>query len=301
MTASDCQRSSAPARQPRRLADAASSSGRNAEPAAMVAMSSDQQSAGVIVQYDVPGQIQQRIVTLRPGETVTFGHEPGDAGRTLTLEQTGVPRRAGVITAAMDHWLLTNLSHDRTLLVDNPEGAGEHVKVTPRRIDAPIPFEIARLLVPAGGGSVKLVVFAAQHRFLDPDSRTSAGGTTTSPAFALDETAKYFLVLVALCEPRLRDSVSMGLPTDEEIVARLRHLPGCGELTRSAINFHLEYLTHTKLCLRHPAGDKPRSRRADLATFALRFDLVHFDHLRLLAGAGSSRVAGDRRVSSRTS
>ena len=226
---------------------------------------------------------RQRIVTLQPGESVTFGRQPGDDGHTLTLEQAGAPRRAGIITAVSDHWLLSNLSRDRTLLVDNPEGAGEHVKVAPRRIDAPIPFELARLLVPTEGGSVKLVVFAPQHRFLDVDSQTFAGGPTTSPAFALDETAKYFLVLIALCEPRLRDSASMALPTDEEIVARLRHLPGCGELTRSAVNFHLEYLTYTKLRLRGPADEKPSSRRADLVAFALRFDLVRFDHLRLLA------------------
>jgi hypothetical protein len=193
-------------------------------------------------------------------------------------------RRAGTITAVGDHWLLTNLTRDRTLLVENPEGAGEHVKVAPGRLDAPIPFELARLLVPVEGGPVKLVVFAPQHRFVDPDSPTPAGGPTTSHAFTLDETAKYFLVLIALCEPRLRDSASQALPTDEEIAARLQHLPGCGELSRSAVNFHLEYLADTKFRLRSSSADKPTSRRADLVSLALRFDLVRYDHLQLLDG-----------------
>jgi hypothetical protein len=49
----------------------------------------------------------------------------------------------------------------------------------------------------------EVIVFAPQHRFVDRQLAPFDGETTTSP-FALDETAKYFLVLVALCEPRLR-------------------------------------------------------------------------------------------------
>jgi hypothetical protein len=245
-------------------------------------VSAGEPAGSVVVHYDVPGQVDQRIVTLQPGEVLTFGRQPGDGRLALKLEQDGAPRRAGTITAVSDHWLLTNLSRDRTLLVENPEGAGEHVKVAPGRVDAPIPFELSRVLVPADRGSVKLVVFAPQHRFIDPTSVASTGSPTTGPAFALDETAKYFLVLVALCEPRLRDSASMALPTDDEIVARLQPLPECGELSRSAVNFHIEYLARTKLRLRSSSAEQPTSRRADLAACALRFDLVRHEHLRLL-------------------
>ena len=67
-------------------------------------------------------------------------------------------------------------------------------------------------------------------------------GETATALFSLDETAKYFLVLTALCEPRLRDGSSAALPTDPQILDRLRRLPSCRHLTRSAVNFHLDYL-----------------------------------------------------------
>ena len=93
----------------------------------------------------------------------------------------------------------------------------------------------------AGGGSARsLVIFAPQHRFADPGGLPALDGETTTAPFSLDETAKYFLVLTALCEPRLRDGSSAALPTDPEIMDRLRPLPAGQDLTRSAVNFHID-------------------------------------------------------------
>jgi hypothetical protein len=157
--------------------------------------------------------------------------------------------------------------------------------VAPRRLAAPIPFELARVVLPVDRDQAEFVVFAPQHRFADGAALPALDGQTTVAAFSLDETAKYFLVLVALCEPRLRDDPVAALPTDTEIVERLQPLPGCHDLTRSAVNFHIDYLARIKLRLREPgADDRPRleGRRAALVAFALRFDLVTDEHLALL-------------------
>jgi hypothetical protein len=241
----------------------------------------------VIVQYPDPDRRDQEIVRLAPGEDATFGRGgPGHPVR-LRIDHPGVGRLAGRITAAQDHWLLSNLSIDRTYLVENPEGAGEHVKVAPRRLDAPIPFELARVALPVDPAPLAFVVFAPPPRLADHSAPSTPDGATTA-LFSLDETAKYFLVLIALCEPRLRDGSSVALPTDPQILDRLRLLPSCRHLTRSAVNFHLDYLARSKLRLRQPgAAEHPRvaGRRAALASFALRFDLVREEHLDLLPSA----------------
>jgi hypothetical protein len=255
----------------------------------------------VIVQYPVPDRRDQEIVRLAPGEDATFGRGgPGHPVR-LRIDHPRVGRLAGRITAAQDHWLLSNLSVDRTYLVENPEGAGEHVKVAPRRLDAPIPFELARVVLPVDTAPLEFVVFAPPPRLADHSASSTPDGATTTALFSLDETAKYFLILTALCEPRLRDGSSAALPTDPQILDRLRLLPSCRHLTRSAVNFHLDYLARSKLRLRQPgAAERPRlaGRRAALASFALRFDLVRDEHLDLLPPAGSQRgealAAGQR-------
>jgi hypothetical protein len=105
-------------------------------------------------------------------------------------------------------------------------------------------------------------------------------------------TAKYFLVLVALCEPRLRDQPNHDVPTASQVAERLRPLPGCADLTRSAVNFHIDYLARTKLRFR-PDADEPGGRmegkRAALAALALRLDLVREEHLALLPSRWNQR------------
>lgn len=239
----------------------------------------------VIVHCPAPGGQEQEIVPLAPGEDATFGRGgPGHQVR-LVIDHPGVGRLAGRITAAEDYWLLSNHSLDRTYLVENPEGAGEHVKVAPRRLGASIPFELARVLLLVEPAPLEFVVFAPPPRLADQGALPPPDTETGAAPFPLDETAKYFLVLTALCEPRLRDGSSAALPTDPQILDRLRLLPSCRQLTRSAVNFHLDYLARVKLRLGEPAAaERPRLewRRAALVSFALRFDLVREEHLALL-------------------
>ncbi|MFB6892888.1 serine/threonine protein kinase [Kitasatospora sp. NPDC056327] len=239
------------------------------------------------------------LLHLGPGDTVGFGR--GEPGRpaAVPIPDPGVSRRAGEITAAEDYWRLSNFSATATYVVENLEGAGEHVKVAPGRLGAPVPFEFSRVLLPALGEPAAFKVFAPQHAYLagDPEGpggtapRHPDGERTVSP-FALDPTAKYFLVLLALCEPRLRSPSAAAVPGATEVVTRLRGLPSCRDLTRSAVNYHIDYLADSKLRLRDPAaaavpatpgeGAGTGGKREELVALALRFDLVREEHLALL-------------------
>ncbi|MBV6702536.1 serine/threonine protein kinase [Kitasatospora aureofaciens] len=222
------------------------------------------------------------LLRMGPGETAVFGR--GEPGRAvpIPLADQGVSRRAGEITAAEDYWRLSNFSATATYVVENLEGAGEHVKVAPGRLGAPVPFEFSRVLLPALGEPASFKVFAPQHAYLEGESDGTGGERTVSP-FALDPTAKYFLVLLALCEPRLRSPSAAVVPGATDVVARLRALPSCRDLTRSAVNYHIDYLVFTKLRLREPLDDdRGGGKREELAALALRFDLVREEHLALL-------------------
>ncbi|WP_406194343.1 serine/threonine protein kinase [Kitasatospora sp. NBC_01560] len=227
------------------------------------------------------------LLHLGPGEVAGFGR--GEPGRpaAVPLTDRGVARRAGEITAAEDYWRLSNFSGTATYVVENLEGAGEHVKVAPGRLGAPVPFEFSRVLLPALGEPVSFKVFAPQHAYLDGGPGPDGGEPTVSP-FALDPTSKYFLVLLALCEPRLRSPSAALVPGATEVVSRLRALPACRELTRSAVNYHIDYLVATKLRLRESPEESPEAaargggKREELVALALRFDLVREEHLALL-------------------
>ncbi|MEV7927829.1 MULTISPECIES: serine/threonine protein kinase [unclassified Kitasatospora] len=222
------------------------------------------------------------LLRMGPGEAAAFGR--GEPGRPapIPLPDQGVSRRAGEVTAAEDYWRLSNFSTSATYVVENLEGAGEHVKVAPGRLGAPVPFEFSRVLLPALGEPAWFKVFAPQHAYLEGRPGGVGGELTVSP-FALDPTAKYFLVLLALCEPRLRSPSAAVVPGVTEVLARLRALPSCHGLTRSAVNYHIDYLVWTKLRLREPYEDGPGGgKREELAALALKFDLVREEHLALL-------------------
>ena len=234
------------------------------------------------------------VLGLRPGATVSFGRGAPGYAVGLTLPHDGVSRLAGEITATEDYWLLSNYSRQQTYVVENPEGAGEYVKVPPRRLGAPIPFEFARVVLPVTDGFVHFKVFAPSHTYAEEADPGRLGGERTTSAFCMDETAKYFLILVALCEPRLRDSSTVALPTVPEVVDRLRPLPSCGALSRAAVNYHIDYLARTKLRVKDPASEAEPTRlewkREALVSLAVRFNLVREDHLALLPRR--SRTAG---------
>jgi hypothetical protein len=240
----------------------------------------------VIVQRVDGGGSDPEVLRLAPGQAMTFGRGSSVRPVDLHLPHAEVSRLAGQINAVDDHWTLSNLSRDLTYVVENPEGGGEHIKVAPRRIGAAIPFELSRLVLPVSAGRAELLVYAPQHVYADPADLSGIDGQVTTSGFSLDETAKYFTILVALCEPRLRDPSSSAVPTVTEVIDRLTPLSGYEGLTRTGVNFHTDYLAQSKLRLREFTDTARPSRveykRAALVAFAIRFDLVREEHLALL-------------------
>ena len=112
-----------------------------------------------------------------------------------------------------------------------------------------------------------------------------AGCTTTNSPSNSPYLDRFPLVLVALCEPRLRDGASVVLPTVPQIVERLRPLESCRDLAGAAVNFHIEYLARTKLQVRDPEADgdaKTDWQRAAPVATTVRFTLVRDEYLAML-------------------
>jgi hypothetical protein len=252
----------------------------------------------VLVQVPSPdGGPPAQVLGVRPGERVRFGRGAPRCAVDIELPHEGVSRLAGEITAVDDYWLISNLSADKTYVVDNPEGGGEYVMIAPRRLAAPVPFEFARVSLPLTEGPVSFLVFAPQQHYAEIGATDELEGERTTAAFPLDETAKYFLILVALCEPRLLDSSTVALPSAGEIVERLREHEQFRELTRAAVNYHIDYLATTKLRVKEPrpgADERLEWKREALVAIALRYGLVRTEHRLLLPprpfGAESSQA-----------
>ncbi|HWT93921.1 MAG TPA: hypothetical protein VN238_13040 [Solirubrobacteraceae bacterium] len=236
----------------------------------------------VIVQQTAAPGVTPRSWELGPGDAVTFGRGDGSGAVDVVLDHPEVPRIAGRIEASEDFWLLTNAGGHTDYVVENPEGGGEHVRVAPGRVRAPVPFEFARVVLPVSEGDASLLVFAPEHD-LGAAARP-AGGDVTARSFSLDPRAKYFRVLVALCEPRLLDPSSVAVPSLGALAVRLP------DLTQAAIGFHVDYLARYKLHVvaddaagaEDGGGGRFEEKRAALVAVALRFGLVRAEHLELL-------------------
>jgi hypothetical protein len=187
---------------------------------------------------------------------------------------------AGEILAGPTYWFLTNLSTRSVYLVENMEGAGEFIRVGPGRAGIPVPFEISTVVLAAGQETVSFQVYTPEQPGFVGGGPGELLGDRTATAFPMDRGAKYFLVLVALCEPRLRNGALAGLPNVGQVAERLRPLSGCEGLTGRAVDFHIDYLARVKVRLR--AGEGVAARREALAAFALRFGLVREEDLALL-------------------
>ncbi|MCB5163269.1 serine/threonine protein kinase [Streptomyces bambusae] len=250
----------------------------------------------IVVHVPAGSGAAQITTEIGPGDALRFGRGAPDTPVDLVLDDPAVPRLAGEIRATEDHWKLSNFSATQSYLVENPEGAGEYVRVAPRRLGAPVPFEFSRIVLPTRTGPpVSVQVFAPSHSYGEAADFARLGGAATLVAFSLDESATYFLVLVALCEPRLRDLSTAAVPTTPQITARLRRHPACRDLTEQAVSFHVDYLARNKLRVKNnddAPGRRMDGRREALVSLALRFGLVREEHLALLpartAGAGVS-------------
>ncbi|MFB7665018.1 serine/threonine protein kinase [Kitasatospora sp. NPDC056138] len=222
-----------------------------------------------------------RLLRLGPGESAGFGRGAPRGAVPIVLDEPGVSGCAGQLTAVEDYWRLSNFSRTATYVVENLEGAGECVKVAPGRLGAPVAFEFSRVILPASEAPVSFKVFAPQHAYLADELSGAPGERATGP-FSLDPTSTYFLVLLALCEPRLRDPSGTVVPGVGDVLHRLRLLPSCAHLTRSAVACHIDYLATAKLRLfgsDDPCGGPLGGKRGALVAFALRFDLVREEHL----------------------
>lgn len=230
-------------------------------------------------------------IRLAPGEVLGFGRAARPDGRYMPIAHEGVSRAAGEITATGAFWTLSNLSRGQTYVVENPEGAGEHIKIAPGRVDAPVPFEFSRVVLPAGDELVGFDVWAPRHDYREDAGHPygghgSGGQAATAPAFPLDRSKRYFLVLAALCEPRLRGEPHAPLPTVEQLIERLRPVwPAAG---RPSVQWNIDYLA-VKLRLK-PApetadsGPRLNNKKERLVSLALRFDLVREGELKVLDG-----------------
>ncbi|MCK1795536.1 FHA domain-containing protein [Streptomyces sp. XM4193] len=209
---------------------------------------------------------------------------PGPDRSRLALDHEGVSRLAGTITATGSFWSLSNLSRHQTYVVENPEGAGEHIKIPPGRLEAPVPFEFSRVVVPARDRLVTLDVWAPRHEYADSSAEPLPGGQLTAPAFPLDRSKRYFLVLVALCEQRLRGAPHAPLPTTGQVAERLGTVwPAAG---RTSVQWNIDYLA-VKLRIKPgpesvDGGGRLNGKKETLVSLALRFDLVREDDLALL-------------------
>ncbi|WP_267242974.1 FHA domain-containing protein [Streptomyces sp. PR69] len=258
----------------------------------------------------VPGDRahDDRQIRLAPGEQLRFGRAEGagrsegerraegagqaegadgaEGERRLAISHPGVSRAAGEITASGAFWSLSNLSSAATYVVENPEGAGEHIKISPGRIGAPVPFEFSRVVLPAGDELLSFDVWAPRHDYADTAGVPACDGEPTTLPFPLDRTKRYFHVLTALCEPRLRGAPHAPLPTCEQLVERLR--PQWPAANRASVQWNIDYLA-VKLRLKpgpETADPGPRlhGKRESIVSLALRFDLVQEDDLGALAG-----------------
>ncbi|WP_256923492.1 hypothetical protein [Streptomyces sp. 13-12-16] len=228
---------------------------------------------------DSPSTMQRS--NLKTGDRLDFGI----SGSTGRLQPNAIPS-LGAFEVSGHHLLFSNLTASATFAIENLEGGTELVKAPPRRLNMVIPFEISRILIPSATSISELTVFAPPPALLGSDQ---AATYTESVISNLDMTSKYFAVLVALCEPRLRGSSMAAVPSVQEMVKRLKGTKQFRDANRNSISYHIDYLTDRKLPVSQWAKcvDEGRrhSKREALVAFALRFDLVREEHLGLLEPA----------------
>jgi hypothetical protein len=215
---------------------------------------------------------------LCPGQSVLFAG-CGCRRCQFDLVVPATPGATGIgrVTAHPDHWRLDNPG-PVPLVVEDLEQPPNLITVPAGRAGVVVPFELAR--VGAGSAQAPLVtVFGPEPAGAATPVRPcpyTAGGDGPDQ---LDPEAIYFAVLVALCEPRLRQSLDAALPTSAEIAQRLTQR-GITVSAR-AVDWHIEYLTG-KLGLR-PASQLGRPRRGwrkeAVAAAALRRLLVRPEHV----------------------
>ncbi len=232
------------------------------------------------------GPSAKERINLKVGDRLNFGIS------TYTGEfQPGATPSIGAFEVSDHHLLVSNFTTSTTFVIENLEGGTELVKARPRQLGMVIPFEMSRVLIPSGESISELTVFTPPPRLLGPDQAATVAESAMS---RLDPASKYFAVLVALCEPRLRGSSMAAVPSVQEVVERLKGIKQFRGANRSSINYHIDYLTDQKLPVsqwaKYVDEGRMHSKREALVAFSLRFDLVREEHLGLLPDLKRSRT-----------
>ena len=137
-----------------------------------------------------------------------------------------------------------------------------------------IPFETSRVRIPGADREYSFLVLVPDPPFLP--SRSRGEEHSSLAPFRLDPWNGYFRVMVAFCEPRLRDQSCQRIPSTNEVSQRMG-------LSVSAVNGQITYLLEEKLRLpRIGNGPGVPWRQRILVDYALRFGLVTREHLRVL-------------------
>ncbi|MFD0424274.1 hypothetical protein [Streptomyces parvus] len=224
------------------------------------------------------GSTTQERINLKVGDRLDFGI-PNATGEF----QPHATPSIGTFEVSDQHLFFSNFTTGTTFVIENLEGGTELVKARPRQLGMVIPFEMSRILIPSSASIGELTVFTSPPRLLGPEM---AATLTESAMSKLDTTTKYFAVLVALCEPRLRGSSMAAVPSVQEVVERLRGIEQFRDANRSSVNYHIDYLADQKLPVSQWAKylneGRMHSKREALVAFSLRFDLVREEHLSLL-------------------
>lgn len=235
-----------------------------------------------VQQDDRDGGVEFSAVHLFRLESLRFGRGPG-SGRgegpvtrqdvALVLEDPAVARYAGVIESLGHHWRLTNTSGTRTYVVEHTDPIAGYVQVRPGGLGTIIPFETSRVRVPGGDREYSFLVHAPE--LPRGEHREVAEERSAPELFRLDPWHTYFSVLVAFCEPRLRNRSCDHVPGNDEVARRLG-------ISQAAVRAHVCHLLTNKL--RVPRADAERHPwpQQALVERALRFGLVIPEHLGLL-------------------
>lgn len=232
----------------------------------------------VTIQQDYDSDTPMDTHHLAPGQTRTFGRggRNRDVDMRLGAGDRAVHRYAGDITSHGDHWRVSNLSPNKSYIVENTERLAGFVQVPPNTHGMLVPFETSRVRIPGAAGEHSFLVMApaACSGVLVPgglrdsdDWDDNSGERTEATSFRMDRWHTYYRVLVAYCEPRLR-GVTPPVPTQRQVAQRLN-------IGQAAVNAHVDYLLKDKFRVELEGGGQGQGWRSQvLIEKALYFGVV---------------------------
>ena len=161
---------------------------------------------------------------LSPGEELTFGR----SADLVVDDNRYLHRLIGRFTWSNGMWWLVNTGSSIALRLDDADGPS-YARVAPGST-VPLSFETATLSFEAGGrpyelrtellvDSPLLTVDVMGAGSDDTGGHVDPEATTTAGSLPLNDEQR--LLLVALCEPWLRDAASNELPTNRQLAMRL--------------------------------------------------------------------------------